>query len=258
MLVSLLRKVDKLFFNGGAERAVAVRRSLRHVTSLEKTRPYNFCTSYKKGRGDVFSRLCEKYGSDKGDAGGAGRPYWWPSHTYSDFYWRLYSHCRSHVRLVFECGIGSNNSEVTSNMGPNGRPGASLRVWRDFFPNAMVVGADIDRGALFEEERIKTYFVDQCDAGTVRNLWNQVGSDSFDLIVDDGLHTFEAGVCLFENSIFKLAEDGIYVIEDVHTRDLLRYEEYFRDAEYVVDFVNLYYPGADVRNNHMVVVRHQD
>lgn len=36
------------------------------------------------------------------------------------------------------------------------RPGASLRVWRDFFPNAVIYGWDIDPSAMvYDEERIK-------------------------------------------------------------------------------------------------------
>ena len=42
-------------------------------------------------------------------------------------------------------------------------PGASLRAWRDFFPNATILGADLDREVLFEEERITTGYMDQTD-----------------------------------------------------------------------------------------------
>ena len=35
------------------------------------------------------------------------------------------------------------------NMTASGKPGASLRVWRDYFNNAQVIGADIDKRILF-------------------------------------------------------------------------------------------------------------
>jgi len=135
-------------------------------------------------------------------------------------------------------------------------PGASLRVWRDYFPNAIVVGADIDRDTLFEEERIRTFYIDQTDPKAIAEFWETVGLGDFDFIVDDGLHTFEAGRVLFEESISRLAKDGIYVIEDVRPVDLLRYQNYFPEKEYLVDYVNLYRPGTELADNNLVVVRH--
>lgn len=60
-------------------------------------------------------------------------------------------------------------------MGDYGPSGASLRVLRDYFPNALIVGADIDKSVLFQEARIKTCYVDQLDAESVRRLWQSVG-----------------------------------------------------------------------------------
>ena len=55
-------------------------------------------------------------------------------------------------------GIGSLRAEIPSNMlfGGAYQPGASLRGWRDFFPNAQILGLDVDASILFEEERIRT------------------------------------------------------------------------------------------------------
>ncbi len=39
--------------------------------------------------------------------------------------------------------------------------GASLRMWRDYFPNAQIVGADIDPKYMFADERISKVVVDQ-------------------------------------------------------------------------------------------------
>ena len=39
---------------------------------------------------------------------------------------------------MFECGLGTNNPNLKSNMTENGIPGASLRVWRDYFFNAKI------------------------------------------------------------------------------------------------------------------------
>ena len=53
---------------------------------------------------------------------------------------------------VFEFWVGTNNPNLASSMGVLENPGASLRDWRDYFPNALVFGADIDIEILFTDE----------------------------------------------------------------------------------------------------------
>jgi hypothetical protein len=79
---------------------------------------------------------------------------------------------------------------------------------------------------------------------------------SFDLMIDDGLHEFDAGSCLFTHSIHKLAPKGIYVIEDVKATDLAGYRQFFHGRPYRVDYVNLHRPGMEVENNSLIVIRH--
>lgn len=130
-------------------------------SDFEKELAFRATFYYSKNNECEFASLCDKYGSDKGEISSTGHPYPWPSHTYSDYYIRLWSHCRKNVKKVFECGLGTNNPNLPSSMGILGKPGASLRVWRDYFPNAQIYGADIDKEILFTEERIKTYFINQ-------------------------------------------------------------------------------------------------
>ena len=202
-----------------------------------------------------LAALCDLHGSDKGSLRESGHAYPWRPHTYAAYYSRLFSHCRPHVRRVFECGLGTNNTALPSNMGPAGRPGASLRVWRDYFPNAEIVGADIDRDILFQEPRIATWHVDQTDPASIAALWARVGGAAFDFMVDDGLHAFAAGVCLFEHSIDRLAPHGLYVVEDVTLPDLDRYAAYFASRDYVVDYVRLHGRAVPETDNNLVVVR---
>jgi hypothetical protein len=102
-------------------------------------------------------------------------------------------------------------------MGPNGKPGASLRGWADFFPNSSIFWADIDRNILFDTERIKTFYCNQLDKWDIFNLWsNSELNENFDIIIEDGLHTPEANITFFENSIHKLNPGGFYIIEDVY------------------------------------------
>jgi hypothetical protein len=51
-------------------------------------------------------------------------------------------------------------------------------------------------------------------------MWDEPAlHDNFDIIVEDGLHTFKANVCFFENSIHKLNHNGYYIIEDITRSD---------------------------------------
>jgi hypothetical protein len=202
-----------------------------------------------------LSILCDKYGSDKGEIKTSGHPYAWPSTSYADYYSLLFAQKRDCISNVFECGIGTNNPNLPSTMGQHGKPGASLRVWRDYFPQAQIIGADIDGDILFKDDRIETYHVDQTDPASVRKLWDSVSVDSFNIMIDDGLHLYEAGICLFENSIQKLAPNGIWIVEDVPPRDLVMYQNYFANRSYRVEYVNLSRSDTLLIDNNLVVIR---
>ena len=256
MIKSVVQKIDTLFFGGMIQTVRRENYANKCLRPLNANLDHKFITYYKKNYSNLLSALCDKYGSDKGEIAKSGHPYPWPSHTYADFYSRLYDHCRIDVKRVFECGLGTNNPNLSSSMGMSGKPGASLRVWRDYFPNAQVFGADIDRDILFEEERIKTFYVDQTDPKSIAEFWNNVGLSAFDFMIDDGLHLFEAGICLFESSISKLSKHGIYIIEDVSLPDLTKYKSYFDNKEYQVDYVILVGPSnLGLYSNNLVAVR---
>jgi SAM-dependent methyltransferase len=149
-------------------------------------------------------RVMTKCGSDKA----------W--NKYTPLYSALFRERYNQPMRVFELGLGSNNLDVLSNMGVFGAPGASLRGWRQLFPHALVYGADIDRTILFEEDRIKTCFCDQLDRSSIREVWSHPDlQGGVDIIVEDGLHTFEANVSFLEESLDHLRPGGIYVAEDI-------------------------------------------
>jgi SAM-dependent methyltransferase len=247
-----LMKFDKRFLRGTLLRAF-------HAITLERTLSndldYRFIVHYEKGKGTLLAELCDKYGSDKGQVSTTGHPYRWAAHTYTDFYSRLFDHCRLSVQRVFECGLGTDNPAFPGSMLANGQPGASLRAWRDYFPNSEVFGADIDRGVLFDEDRIRTYYVDQLDSQAIASMWSSIGVADFDLIVDDGLHTFDGGRCLFEHSFEKVRPGGLYVIEDVAMPDMRRFKRYFMDRGIQADYINLLRPENGLRDNSLIAIR---
>jgi SAM-dependent methyltransferase len=159
------------------------------------------------------------HGSDKGSANITNS---W--HNYTTLYHSLLK--GQEVHRVFELGLGTTDVSIPNNMGPNGKPGASLRGWAEYFPQARIFGADIDKRILFEEGRIKTYYCDQLDRIAIRSMWLRADlQEGFDLIVDDGLHRYDANVCFFENSIHKLQTGGLYIIEDIHNTYLGQFQD---------------------------------
>jgi hypothetical protein len=161
---------------------------------------------------------------------------------------------------IFELGLGSDNPQVVSNMGLYGSPGASLRGWRELFPNAFIYGADIDRGILFEEPRIKTFYCDQCDDVAIQDLWAQPAMrDGMDIIIEDGLHTFEANMSFLNGSLQHLRPGGLYVIEDIAGEEIERWcgqldslSKRFPDSEFAL--VEMANPLNELNDNNMLFV----
>ena len=176
----------------------------------------------------MATELCEimgRHGSDKGskDIGTS-----W--HNYTLLYHQLFNALRDRKLRVFELGLGTNNVLLPSNMGADGRPGASLYGWAEYFPEASIYGADVDRGCLFNTERIKTYYCDQRSPADIAALWSQPElQEPFDIIIEDGLHTYEANICFMVHSLHKLAPGGCYIVEDVACRHLEQYQQWIKD-----------------------------
>ena len=156
------------------------------------------------------------------------------SHNYTLFYHFLFRDRRYEITSVFELGLGTNFTDVPSNMGFTATPGASLRGWRRYFPRAQIFGADIDMRILFSEERISTFYVDQLCENEINDLWRKLPDECFDIMIDDGLHSFDANISFFQASIQKIRTNGYYIIEDIwmDPGNLHKYHEYFsRRAE---------------------------
>jgi hypothetical protein len=213
-----------------------------------------FNISFYNYNNNSLTKLCEIYKSDKGSINHYEKTIWdWTAHTYSNYYYSIFNHFKDDVKLVFECGLGTNNPDFQSNMSVNGIPGASLRVWRDYFKNAQIYGADIDKGILFQEERIKTFYVDQLNTPSIETMWKEIGIQNFDIIIDDGLHTTDANINLFINSFDKLKKNGIYIIEDVHTLELNNIMEKLK--KFNTELIVLQNQNVKYQDNNLVIIR---
>merc|ERR1711972_164104 len=94
------------------------------------------------------------------------------------------------------------------------RPGASLWAWKDVFPTAQVMGLDVDRAALVQGQRVSSQVCNTMNVSQVEEVLE--GRDlSFQLIVDDGLHTLTAQQATLRALWPYLTVGGLYIIEDV-------------------------------------------
>lgn len=146
--------------------------------------------------------LCElavKYGTDKCSS----------AHMFTPIYHEMFKDRRESVRKVLEIGVGSQSS-----MGNGYKPGASLRMWRDYFPNADVYGLDVNENVLFDEGRIRCFHCDQGSRDSLLSAARRMQS-LFDLIVDDGSHVPAHQILSAHILTRSLAEGGVYVIEDL-------------------------------------------
>ena len=193
-----------------------------------------------------LTELMNFYGSDKGGKSN--------HHNYSNYYSELFFCNRSKIKNFLEVGLGTNNLTVPSNMGANGKPLASLRAWRDYFLNANIYGADIDKNILKDEDRIKTFYVDQTDPASIKKMFTQINIPKFDVILEDGLHEFNANICFFENSIDYLDESGTYIIEDIFYKDQKKFINYFERTKYNFSIIDIFHE-KNIANNCLIIVR---
>jgi len=98
--------------------------------------------------------------------------------------------------------------------------GESLRIWRDFFPNANICGFDIEKKNV-NIPNVDIRFGDQTDVKFLGEIINDY--KKFDIIIDDGSHISKHIIRTFTYLFDYLNENGLYVIEDLQTSYFPRY-----------------------------------
>jgi len=197
------------------------------VSAQQRNFHSNCCNSSPKigGGGSFNIRRCRDLQETEGckklgellDFHGSDKNY---LHFYTPCYADIFVKLGEKQVQILEMGLGTNNIDTASNMGENGKPGASLRAFRDFLPHGQIFDVYIDERILFNEERIRTAFVDQLNPETLQKLPQKFGVEGFDLIIDDGLHNSEANLntLLFAMNAVKVG--GFIVIEDILEKTL--------------------------------------
>ena len=94
--------------------------------------------------------------------------------------------------------------------------GQSIKMWREYFPNATIIGVDIDpRYETTFTQDDKTKFV--LGDATKKEVFEKIVKDfgTPDIVIDDGSHIMSDMKNAFELIYPYLNDNGIYCIEDL-------------------------------------------
>jgi len=119
--------------------------------------------------------------------------------SYLDIHEKYYEELRGSPINFLELGI---------------KRGCSLRLWKEYFPEASIHGVDVNPNCQFDDDRIHTHQASQDDSEFLLNLSETVGG--FDIILDDASHINSLTIKSFDILYDKcLRNDGVYIMEDL-------------------------------------------
>lgn len=168
------------------------------------------------------------------------------THSYLPLYEKLLEYKKDTAQCVLEIGIGDTDMN-----------GGSIKLWHDYFQNAIIHAVDIRKPELvwpelynqkriivhagtdaYQEDFVRTEFVD-------KNI-------QFDFILDDGPHTLESMKQYIKLYLPLIKEDGIMIIEDIQSWDWIEILGKEIPAEYIP--YTKAYDLRSIKNRHDDIV----
>ena len=125
-------------------------------------------------------------------------------HEYTPIYNSFFEPHREDMARVLEIGVNT---------------GASLLMWQEYFPNAVIYGIDNKKECLFSGRRIETLLCDQSDKEALIDVGQEYGP--FDVIIDDGSHLPQHQIISMQVLLPYLSGPKYYIIEDILSADAL-------------------------------------
>jgi len=153
-------------------------------------------------------------------------------HNFCDFYEQ---NLNKNVTKLYEIGV---------------LDGASLQMWSEYYPDAQIIGFDIeDKSMLKLNSNVTVKYLDQSNITQLKDL--AANSNNVDIIIDDGSHFIDHQIMTFEILFNSLKTNGQYIIEDLHTSTLLHSGYHFNNnkgtLQYLLDIMQqiqpVNYPG---------------
>ena len=146
---------------------------------------------------------------------GINKPMW-----FLEVYDELFSEFKNKKVTVMEIGVCR---------------GGSIKIWEQYFIKGKIIGVESGVEAQVSEhsfgERVSIKNVDQTDP--------ILAEEEYDIIIDDGGHTMKQQICSFEMLFPKVKKGGMYIIEDLETSYIERYNDYHtRTTEFLKSMVD--------------------
>lgn len=153
-----------------------------------------------------LDRLANKYKTDKGSI-------YYNAHAYAHIYERYFEPMRHQPITLLELGLLRHDVQIHNPGGPyDDTP--SLFMWREYFPNATIIGFDIADFSRVPE--IRGVKIVRGDMGNPDDLMSLVDNGPFDIIIDDASHTSHHQQIALGTLFPYLNSGGYYIIEDVN------------------------------------------
>jgi hypothetical protein len=168
--------------------------------------------------------LALEFGSDKGPA----------AHGYTAVYDQYLRERRHDPLAIAEIGLLMHKTQRRRGGGSRFDDAPSLRMWRNYLPQAHIIGFDIADFSSVEIPGCVTIQGDQSDRADLSRIHEHC-PDGLDVVIDDALHASVHQQVTLAVLFPLLKSGGIYFIEDLHyqpehtenpgvpkTRDLLQ------------------------------------
>jgi hypothetical protein len=109
-------------------------------------------------------------------------------------------------------------------------------MWNDYFHgNATIYAVDINPECKkFENDYTKVLIGSQEDKKFLQQLYQEL--PPLDILIDDGGHSMKQQIMTFEQLYDKVKEDGVYLIEDLHTSYLKFYGGGYRKSKTFIEY----------------------
>lgn len=148
------------------------------------------------------------------------------THHYLDNYAKHFESLRDQALTILEIGVAG---------------GASIKMWREYFPNAKVYGIDNNPDCAGEG----IFIGDHNDAAFLSEVAAKTGL--CDIIIDDGSHVGHDMLKLFQRLFVGIKTNGFYVVEDTHCL----YEEHYNQGSNAFGFFTGLVRDIDVAGRGM-------
>jgi hypothetical protein len=142
---------------------------------------------------ETLASIAQRHGTDKV--------------RYCNTYERYLGPLRDQPVRLFEIGVGGYSDPAAG--------GASVRTWKEYFPQGVVYALDYYDKSAHEEERIRIFRGSQTDPDVLHRIRAEM--ERMDIVLDDGSHRSPDVIASFEILFPLLAPGGLYIVEDLGT-----------------------------------------